>query len=710
MNSLAPQPSATFDPLILAGAVKDRWRGGQPPDVVAALREYPELLLHRSITVDLAYEEYCLLEEAGRAPGTDEFCDRFDLYRTQIREVIRGHRLLADHPELFATDAPAWPKAGDQLEGLTVVRELGRGGFARAYLALDPETGGRPVVLKLSQASSDEARTLGQIDHPHIVTVYWARRVGTMYAICMPYVGATTLRDVLDVVHQANRKPAVKSILDAICDPPEAISATAPGPQLLTGREGYPEAAVLIAARLADAIGYLHRAGVTHSDIKPSNILIKAGGHPCLIDFNLAVGRTSTLLRCGGTLPYMPPERIRVLLGERGGDVSGVSADVYGLAAVLFEMLTGRAPFEPLALPDHTAVATDLLRRQTGPPPRVRAFNREVSGALDHLVGSCLHPDPSHRPASADILLASLTHLLGRRRRRARAGVAVTVLGLGLAAWPALADRPNQELPVEPKPAGDLAPARPSGPPPADTRPSKDLTPDELVARGTEYLRGKSATLALRDFEEAFRARPGGEVAAMLGFSYTMTGQHRLAEGRYQVAIEQYGFKRAWTHNNRAYSLLQIASRDSQFRTAVEQTNRALALSPSLPAARAARCNRAFARFRLSLDRTTNRFVDPDCLADLEAVMATGPYTGNLYYTAAVILAAGANGREELLGRAVGYLREGVQLGRRPQTFALDPVLRQHLADRPDFKAVLNLIPPERVPPQPNLQVIDPFQ
>src|SRR5207302_8398224 len=68
-----------------------------------------------------------------------------------LREVIRGHRLFAEHPELFGTPDATWPRPGDGFEGLTVVRELGRGTFARAYLAIDPDTGHRPVVLKRSE-------------------------------------------------------------------------------------------------------------------------------------------------------------------------------------------------------------------------------------------------------------------------------------------------------------------------------------------------------------------------------------------------------------------------------------------------------------------------------------------------------------------------------------------------------------------------------
>src|SRR6059058_2999390 len=91
-------PEALAD---LVDAVKTAWQAGAPPDTAAALRDHPELLRHRSIVVDLAYEEYCLREEAGRPPEEDEFCDRLPAFRSQVREVIRGHRLLAANAGLL---------------------------------------------------------------------------------------------------------------------------------------------------------------------------------------------------------------------------------------------------------------------------------------------------------------------------------------------------------------------------------------------------------------------------------------------------------------------------------------------------------------------------------------------------------------------------------------------------------------------------------
>src|SRR5438552_13560746 len=119
-TAAAPAP---LDPLAdIVNSLKEAWRqGAATPDAARAMRDHPELLRHRSLAVDLAYEEYCLREEAGRPPEPDQFCQALPAFRSHVREVIRGHRVLADNPDLFPRAEPAWPEPGDRFEGLTVV-------------------------------------------------------------------------------------------------------------------------------------------------------------------------------------------------------------------------------------------------------------------------------------------------------------------------------------------------------------------------------------------------------------------------------------------------------------------------------------------------------------------------------------------------------------------------------------------------------------
>jgi serine/threonine protein kinase len=663
-------------------SLKRAWRAGADPDAAQALEAYPALLGHRSLVVDLAYEEYCLREEAGGTPDPEEFCGRFPEYRSYILEVLRGHRLLADHPELIEA-APRWPRPGDRFEGLTVVRELGRGAFARVSLARDPETGDRPVVLKLSPARSVEARTLGNIRHEHIVSVLWARQVGAMYAICMPFVAAVTLRDAVQAAFgSAGRPRSARTLLDAIAA--GSCEVPAPGVAVLAGHESYPEAVAVVAGRLADAVSYLHRAGVAHGDLKPSNVLLGPGGHPYLIDFNLSRSLAAPLFQCGGTLPYMAPERLRQMLGERGEDGPATAADVYAFGVMLFEALTGRVPFVPdvSGLSKHSLA--ELLRRRG--EARSPAAHPHIPRRLARLIDWCLALTPGQRP-TIDQVRHEIERYLVRRGRRHVLAASLALMCASSMAWSWMA---------EPR-------ARVS--PPAPTQPAPQLLrtePDDLFVRGLRHLKAGDVAPAMKDFDDANRLRPGGRNAAYLAYCHALAGQHRVAAGLYREAVQTHGYSAAWVHTNWAYSLTQAAPTVDQLRVAAAEADRAVRLGPTL---RAARLNRAYVRFQLSLADPAADRTDPEPVADVVAAMGQGPFTADLYYRAATILVTFGGTSEQWRAQAVRYLAEAVKLGRRPQTLSANPLFRQHLRDREDFQKLFELpsAPPPIAAPDPHL-------
>src|SRR5215468_2111733 len=100
-------------PADVAHTLKQAWRDGGAPDVLGALRDHPDLLRHRSLVVDLAFEEYCLRDEAGQAPDADDFCRALPAFRSDVRAVLRDYRALADHPELFEQLEVRWPETGE---------------------------------------------------------------------------------------------------------------------------------------------------------------------------------------------------------------------------------------------------------------------------------------------------------------------------------------------------------------------------------------------------------------------------------------------------------------------------------------------------------------------------------------------------------------------------------------------------------------------
>ena len=179
------------------------------------------------------------------------------------------------------------------------------------------------------------------------------------------------------------------------------------------------EAAVWIAARLAEGLEHAHARGLLHRDLKPSNILITAEGTPMILDFNLAVGTdpadAGARARVGGTLPYMAPEQLDAFRQAGAAPANQVDerSDLYAMGLILFEMIAGRHPFaDPPDGPPMGRVLDQMLADRTAGAPSPRAINPEVSWGLDSIVRKCLEPDPNRRYQSAADLAEDLRRLL----------------------------------------------------------------------------------------------------------------------------------------------------------------------------------------------------------------------------------------------------------------------------------------------------------
>ena len=252
--------------------------------------------------------------------------------------------------------------------------EVGHGGMADVYLARDRLLNRRVAVKVLSPTfAADpafverfrrEAQAAASLNHPNIVAVYdWGQEDDTSF-IVMEYVNGQTLRDVV------NRY------------------GTLP-----------PMEAARIGADIADALEFAHRNGVVHRDVKPGNVLITPEGGVKVTDFGIARAESSdTLTKTGavlGTATYFSPEQ------AQGLALDGRS-DVYSLGVVLYEMLTGVAPF---TADSPVSVAYKHVREEPVPPSRV---NADIPGALDRIVLTAMAKDVALRYASAAALRAEL--------------------------------------------------------------------------------------------------------------------------------------------------------------------------------------------------------------------------------------------------------------------------------------------------------------
>src|ERR671911_1355917 len=252
---------------------------------------------------------------------------------------------------------------------------VGSGGMAEVYLAHD-EVLGRDVALKMLKARyaeneelverfRREARSAASLSHPHIVPVFdWGESGDGSYYIAMEYLSGGTLKDRI-------------------------TSEGAPPPRTV----------VEVALQIAEALEAAHARGVIHRDIKPRNILITDSGHMKVADFGIArVAEATTLSDLGdilGSAKYMSPEQAM-------GEPVGPASDLYSLGVVLYEMLTGRVPFEVENLSELPAAHAG------GPPPHPRELDPKIPEGTDALVMRLLRRDPDDRYASANQLIEDL--------------------------------------------------------------------------------------------------------------------------------------------------------------------------------------------------------------------------------------------------------------------------------------------------------------
>lgn len=259
-----------------------------------------------------------------------------------------------------------------------VVRRLGEGGQGSAYLAFDPDLR-RHVVVKLyrdaktaeeQEALLTEGRALARVRSRFVAQVHAAERAEGIPYLVVEYVPGKSLAE------------------------------------LLNGRALDLDRALNLAEQLAEGLLAVHACGLLHRDLKPSNVMIGDDGMPRLVDFGLATAfGDESLRRISGTLAYMAPEQAR---GE--SERIDPRSDVYGLGAVLYAMLTGRAP--------HQGNSRDALWKaaKDGDVVPPRTLLPALPVIVDNLIMKALAKDPGQRFGSARELVEALQEVQRRRQ------------------------------------------------------------------------------------------------------------------------------------------------------------------------------------------------------------------------------------------------------------------------------------------------------
>src|SRR5271166_382561 len=413
-----------------------RWDAGDRVSALWYLDRFPDL--GEDCLVALVYEEFCLLEEAGQAPETADFLARYSALAEPLRRVLDIHCLIgsATVPNSMssfgssvslspaASDPAArvlFPEAGQTIGGFYLVEELGRGAFARVFLARERQLADRPVALKVSRRGSREPQALARLQHTHIVPVH-SHRVDPatgLHLLCMPYFGRITLARVLTEIRKTEQAicgAALIETLNRLSETGDPGSAVQSACHFALANRGYAQAIAWWTARLAEALEHAHDRGVLHRDIKPSNVLLNDDGMPMLLDFNLA---REPVLACneraeapeatfGGTLDYMSPEHLDALAEGISDRLDG-RADIYAMGVLLFEALVGEKPFAPprkgQSVIDSLIRAAEERRRDT---TKLFVGQMAIPAPLRAVICHCLEPEPGDRYQTAGELAADL--------------------------------------------------------------------------------------------------------------------------------------------------------------------------------------------------------------------------------------------------------------------------------------------------------------
>ena len=266
---------------------------------------------------------------------------------------------------------------GDQLDHYRIEGVAARSGMASIFRATDVRTG-RPVAIKVPhpEMESDPVfferfhreEEIGKaMDHPGVMKVIGEDGRSQVYMV-MEWVEGRLLRQVLN---EQRKLP--------------------------------PERAVRIALRILDTLEYLHSHGIVHRDLKPENVMVDAEDRIKLIDFGIAAktgARRLTFAKLSqtlGTPDYISPEQVK---GKRGD----ARSDLYAVGVMLYEMLTGKAPFTG---PNAFVIMNDRLLNSPVPP---REIDPAISPQLQEIMYRALERDPSKRYASAREFAWDLEH------------------------------------------------------------------------------------------------------------------------------------------------------------------------------------------------------------------------------------------------------------------------------------------------------------
>ena len=303
-------------------------------------------------------------------PEGNQFCDKCGFVLIEKAETLT----YTDSYEKAATDTLGFSPGEKFGPRYRIIEEIGRGGMGRVYKAEDTELNItvalkmiRPLYSKdphFIQNFKEETILARSISHENVIRIHDLGEVNDIKFISMEYIKG---HDLKDLIHTSG-----------------ALSA---------------ETTISIAKQICLGLKAAHQKNIVHLDLKPRNIMIDYKGHAYIMDFgvskSLKARKMERKKKVAGTLPYISPEQAK-------GEEVDQRADIYSLGIILFEMLTGKLPFEA-----HTAKEYIQKHLQEKPPP-ITELKSDVPPTLQKIIMKCLHKNPENRYQDCDEILKDL--------------------------------------------------------------------------------------------------------------------------------------------------------------------------------------------------------------------------------------------------------------------------------------------------------------